>query len=350
MKLKVAIIEKDNRFLDRLTAIFTKNYAEQLEVYPFTDAEVALSTLEFMKIDVLVAEESFRISPTSLPEGCALAYLVNEVGLDFCRGQRAICKFQRAELIYKQIAGIYAEKAEKIPGQKLDAPISKTLIFTSPAGGVGVSTVAAACAQRFASQRKKVLYLNLEAFGLATSYFHGEGSGSISDVFHAIVNKNVNLSALLEQIVRRDPKGVFFIQEAPSCEEIPQLSPEDLSKLLRELRIIADYDYLIIDVDFPVQKAQVEVLCKAGSLILVYSGSDNSREKLSRGYAFLSSVLSSVENSQVMLLANKQDGFSTSVLSDQEIQEIGSIPSLRSDFSHPLLPLMARLDLFDSLL
>ena len=112
MAIKAAVIEKDSRFLDRLTAVFAKNYADKLEIYPYTDLEVALSTLEFVTPDILIADESIRIAAEDLPAECALAYFVSSVGTDRVDGHRAICKFQRAELIYKQIAGIVSDRGD----------------------------------------------------------------------------------------------------------------------------------------------------------------------------------------------------------------------------------------------
>ena len=111
MKIKLAILEKDKSYLSRIVSVFGTKYSEKFEIYSFTDPEVALLTLNSAKIDVLLAGDTFDIDVTKLPNRCAFAYLVDSVGIDMLNNQRAICKFQKADLIYKQILSIYAEKA-----------------------------------------------------------------------------------------------------------------------------------------------------------------------------------------------------------------------------------------------
>lgn len=42
MKIKVALLDKDKEYLDRLTGVFNTKYADKLEVYSFTDEKNAI--------------------------------------------------------------------------------------------------------------------------------------------------------------------------------------------------------------------------------------------------------------------------------------------------------------------
>ena len=44
MKLKVAILDNDINYLDRLTSTFNSKYADKLEVYSFTEKEKVIET------------------------------------------------------------------------------------------------------------------------------------------------------------------------------------------------------------------------------------------------------------------------------------------------------------------
>ena len=111
MKIKLAILEKDRSYLSRVVTAFGTKYAEKLEIYSFTDPDVALATLNSAKIDVLLASDAFEIDAQKLPNRCAFAYLIDSMGIESYNDQRAICKFQKADLIYKQILSIYSENA-----------------------------------------------------------------------------------------------------------------------------------------------------------------------------------------------------------------------------------------------
>ena len=155
MKIKLAILEKDVSYLNRIVAAFSTKYADKFEIYSFTDPSVALSSLDDAKIDVLVANDAFEIDVASLPKRCGFAYFVDSADINMENDQRAICKYQKADLIYKQILSVYSEKAGSISGLKLDEESTKIIFFNSVSGGTGASSMAAATALRFAAQNKK---------------------------------------------------------------------------------------------------------------------------------------------------------------------------------------------------
>ena len=154
MKIKLAILEKDKSYLTRIVSAFGTKYADKFEIYSFTDPDVAMGTLNSAKIDVLLAGDVFEIDVTKLPNRCAFAYLVDSVGIDMLNNQRAICKFQKADLIYKQILSVYAEKASSITGFRMDGDEGRVIAVCSASGGVGSSTIAAACAVHLAARRE----------------------------------------------------------------------------------------------------------------------------------------------------------------------------------------------------
>ena len=193
MKIKLAILEKDRSYLTRIVSAFGTKYSDKFEIYSFTDPEVALGTLNSAKIDVLLSSDAFEIDASKLPNRCAFAYLVDSMGIDLLNDQRAICKFQKADLIYKQILSIYSEKAASITGFKMTGDEVKMIVFCSASGGAGSSTMAAACAAHFAAKNQKVLYLNLEKFGASDVFFSGQGQFDMSDIIFALKSKKTNL-------------------------------------------------------------------------------------------------------------------------------------------------------------
>ena len=358
MKLKVAIVEKDSRFLDRLVGILSKNYADQLEIYPYTDPEVALSTLEFMKINILIAEESFHILPSSFPKDCVLTYFVSDISQDTCQGQRAICKYQRAELIFKQIIGVYTEASNcNFAGNGKGAD-TKTIVFTSPIGGVGVSTAAAACALRFANSGKRILYLDLDDFGCPGLFFHGDNTLHIGDILSTLRNKNsdlknANLADLLDRAVCKDSSGVFFYSEAPDDSVWPALSSEEISKLLRELRIIGTYDYLILDIPFTKIRGQVDIMDKTKQIVLLSDSTERSYYKLPRAYqAFICDTHSdeACAAPEHLLLFNQSSGFQRVHPILSELKTLGSIPLMQIEDCRNLIARIASMELFDVLI
>ena len=160
MKIKLALLDSDQNYLNRIVTAFNIKYADKLEIYSFTKLESAMAALEPSRIDVLVASDTFVVESSALPKRCQLAYFVESADVDSVNDQRAICKFQKADLIYRQILSIYSEYAGSASGLKLGDDSCKVIAFTSPCGGVGSSTMAAASALHYAARGKRTLYLN----------------------------------------------------------------------------------------------------------------------------------------------------------------------------------------------
>ena len=208
MRIKLAILESDGVYLDRMVSAFNVKYGDKLEIYSFTDRNAALEALKTTKIDVFLADESFEAKGGELPPDCGFGYLVEEAEIESFKGETAICKFQKAEVIYRRILGIFSENAAVAGLRPEDG--GRVLAFLSVGGGVGGSSAAAACAMRFAQKGKRALYLNLERFGSADVFFSAEGSSSLGDVIYAVKSQKGNLEIRLESSVKRDGSGVFF--------------------------------------------------------------------------------------------------------------------------------------------
>ena len=76
MRIKLAILESDGVYLDRMVSVFNVKYGDKLEIYSFTDRIAALEALKTTKIDVFLADESFEAKGGELPSDCGFGYLV----------------------------------------------------------------------------------------------------------------------------------------------------------------------------------------------------------------------------------------------------------------------------------
>lgn len=280
MRIKLAILEKDQNYLNRIVTAFSTKYADKFEIYSFTDKDIALSTLDSSRIDVLVASEAFEIDVAKIPTYCGFAYFVDSSDIDHVNEQRAICKFQKADLIYKQILSVYSEKAGSVSGLKLGEESAKVIAFTSVGCGVGNSTMAAAAAMHFASKHKKTLYLNLEKFGSSDSFFSGEGQFNMSDIIFALKSKKTNLSLKLESCVKQDASGVYFYSQPKIALDMNELSPDDILRLISELKLTGAYDYIVIDIPFGIETNMLKILRQAHAIIWVGNGTEISNLKI----------------------------------------------------------------------
>jgi len=233
---------------------------------------------------VLLASDVFDIEVDDLPSRCAFAYLIDNPGITAWKDQRAICKFQKGEQIYKQIIGIYAEKASSIIRIRPEQGKCALVGVASASGGVGSSCIAAAYALHLAAKGKKTLYINLERFGSSDAFFSGQGQFSMTDVIYALMKGKGNLALKLESYVRQDPRGVYFYAAEKNAVEMLELTNKHVLTLLKELQYNGGYEYIVVDVDFDIDADSMERMRMFDMLIMVGNGTEESNEKTERAY------------------------------------------------------------------
>ncbi len=353
MKIKLAILEKDRSYLTRLVSAFGTKYADKFEIYSFTDPEVALETVAGARIDVLLAADAFDLELTALPKRCAFAYLVDSAGIETLNDQRAVCKYQKADLIYKQILSIYAEKASSITGFTPQGDKGHVVAFCAAAGGVGSSSMAAACAARLAAMQKKALYLNLEVFGGADMFFGGQGQYDMSDVIFALKSKKTNLPLKLAGSVRQDPCGVYFYAPAKYALDRMELTTEEILRLLSELKLMGEYDYIILDLAFALDRQTLQLLRQAEQIVLVSDGSAVANAKTERAFAALATMEQSSDaplTSRLSLAYNRVSSKSGHSVNAPGLRVLGGAPRYAGAETRQLVEELAKLDIFDSIL
>lgn len=353
MKIKLAILEKDTNYLRRIVSVFETKYADKFEIYSFTDPSVAISSLDGAKIDVLIANDAFDIDIAAMPKRCGFAYFVDSADVTVAKDQRAISKFQRAEQIYKQILSLYSETAGKNTAIKLDDDTSKVIIFASPCGGEGTSTMAAACAMHFAAQGKRALYLNLEKFGSSDVFFSAEGQFDMSDIIFALKSKRTNLALKLESSVKQDSSGVYFFSQPKIALDMLELSCEEIVRLISELKLMGSYDYIVIDMDFVMNKENLQIYHLAHALVWVGDGSETSNCKIFRAVSALS-VKEQKEDSPLInrscIIYNKYSNKTSKIIGEIPLKNIGGAPRYEHASVQQILAQLAPMDVFNKII
>ena len=362
MKIRVAILDKDEGYLNRIVSVFSTRYADKLELYSFTDLDVAVSNLLQAKIDVFLANDMFEIDESWLPNRCGFAYFVDSADLVTVRDQRTVCKYQKADLIFKQILNIYAEHAGDVSGLRLSDDTARIILFTPVSGGVGASTAAAAYAIHLAAEGKNVLYLNLEKMGSADMFFKAEGQFDMTDIIFALKSsisytsarqqkkKGANLALKLESSVRQDKHGVYFFAQSKNALDMLELDNEDILRLLNELQFSGQYHDIILDCDFSLDSETLKIWNRAHSIVWVGDGTECSNHKLKRGYEALRALDTGLDIpliNRVLLFYNKFGSYNSKKLTDIGLREIGDSRIYKVDKADLIAEQMSIMDLFD---
>lgn len=353
MRIKLAVLEKDQNYLNRIVNVFGTKYADKFQIYSFTDVNVAFATLETARIEVLLASDAFDIDFSRIPKRCGFAYFIDAVGVDTFNGQRTICKFQKADQIYKQVLSIYSENAGNVSGLKFGDDSSKTIFFQGVSGGVGASTMAAACAVNFAAKGKRTLYLNLEKFGSANVFFEAEGQFDLSDIIFALKSKKANLAMKLESCVKQAHNGVYFYAASKIALDMLELNADDIMRLISEIQLTGSYDYIIVDTDFSMDKEALTLYRKGHSIVWVGDGSELSNMKLFRAFQALNTLELNQDSpltSRLALIYNKFSNKTCKTLNEIEIKNLGGAPRFEHATSRQVLEQLAGSTFFEALM
>lgn len=349
MKIKLAILEKDAGYLNRIVSAFNVKYAEKLEIYSFTDYEIAMNNLEEMKINVFVANDYFDIDVDKIPKRCGFAYLTDSPEIESVKNQMAICKFQKADLIYKQILGIYSENADSISGLKLNDDACKIVAFSSPCGGTGTSTAAAAYAIKSAREGKRVMYLNIEQYSSVDKFFFAEGQSGLSDIIYALKGKKANISLKIESCVKVDSRGVSFFSKAKLPLDLMEMGIEELKRLINEVELTGSYDIIVLDMDFGIDKKFIEIYKLAHNIVMVSDGSEIANEKIVDAYTALKVMEESMDTTitgRMVILYNRFSNKTGSLIEGIELKSLGGAPRYEHATVQQVLEQLSEKDIF----
>ena len=351
MKIKLAMLESDSSYLRRVVPMFNSKYAEELEIYSFTDVDAAMACLEEKKIDVFLASDSFKIDFTQIPKRCGFAYMVESLDINSIDHHKAICKFQKGELIYKQILSIYSEHVPNISGMSSSQNgAMKTIAFCSPCGGVGTSTAAAACAIALSNAGQRVLYLNAEIYGDADMFFSCDGQFDFSDVIYAVKSNKTNRAMKLQSTVKQDQTGVYYYSSVRIPLDIMEMGPNDYLTLQNELKARGCYDYVVMDVEFPKTQAAYKLFEYCNSIVLVTDSSDTSEAKVNkaiRGIQILDGQSDFAMQPRMWLLRNMD---SSNNAQQNELRMLGTFPVYETVSSAQMAKQLSLSNAFDQLM
>lgn len=351
MKIKVAILDTDKNYLSRIASVLTSKYSEKIEIYSFTDAEVALSSLAPNKTDVLIAGEAFDIDSASVPKRCGFAYFTDNMGIETLRGQKTICRFQKAEIIYKEILGIFSEKASDI---KLEGnSTGKVCTFLSAGGGTGSSTMAAAFAKRALLMGKRAIYINLEQLGDANCFFSGDGSFDMTDVIYTLKSKKSNLALKLESYIKTDVSGVGFFSGTKTALDMIEIGVEEVQQLINTIKDMGIYDYIVVDADFTFGSRDIEIIKLSQGVFFVSDGSEISNSKFQRAYRALETYEQSRDLDLVRRISLVYNNFSSKIgkiIENDEIPVLGGVPKFENATESQIINQIANTDVFSKIL
>ncbi|MDR1217641.1 MAG: chromosome partitioning protein ParA, partial [Oscillospiraceae bacterium] len=280
------------------------------------------------------------------------AYLTDSPDIGTVNGRRAVCKYQRAETLYRSVLEIFDASAGAIGVRGGAGGTRGVVLFTAASGGTGCSSCAAACAVRFARAGRRTLYLNLEPLGGAGAFFTGEGQSDFSDVIFALKSGAANLQLKLEIGARRDDSGVFFFAEPRTAFDMRELDGGDMDALMTQLETSGMYEYIVVDAAFAPGPTVSCMLRRATALVFVSDGSEMANMKLERARRALEIMESQDDAARtppVYVFYDKFSGKTGERAQYDGARVLGGAPRYEGADTARIVSILSELDAFDAL-
>lgn len=353
MKNKIVLLDNDMYYANKIVNILNDRYPDEIEAYAFTRMDLAINFIKEKKIYMLIMSEGIDIEEGQFPSKCGICYLVEDEKIDMINGKKTICKFQKIDSIFRQIKGVCAEYTPE--GMSLGGGSLENIItFCSPAGGVGCTSAAVACARYLAARQKKTLYLNLEKTGSTDLYFHGQGREDFSDVIYALKGGKGNMSLKLESIVRQDVSGVHFFESTKNALDNCELTKGDIERLLQELKSAGNYQIIVIDINFNFEERDWTILTNSSRYIMVADGKTESNRKCEKAYH---AIMQKINDESVNLSMQRMSVFYNRFsnrngvkLTCPDLEELGGSPKIEASDYTMIIDEMSKNDSFGKLL
>ena len=331
MMLKVGIIDSRESYLKRLVDAFATGYSDRLEVFAFSNLNSFDEFTKNASVDVMLVGSDLGSEELEGKRGATLVYLVDDREIEKMYGHRAVCRFQKTELIYKNILDACSDRFDHVSSRRAAVEGVQVISFFPASGGAGASSMAAACALGAAKRGLRAFYLNLELFGTSAMYFNAAGVGGLEEVLMAIEAKKSNVAMRLQSVTKRSQNGVYFVDSVANALDLSELTPDHLDRLVREIAMSGTYNVIVIDMDFahsPLASTAMELSTLS---VFVSNGTAASNMKFERLYQMLQGMgrMGMAEGLQNAVLAyNNFSSKSGKRLSGDVVPVAGGLPRI----------------------
>ena len=172
---------------------------------------------------------------------------------------------------------LYFETGNYNPFKKYDG---KTAIIASlsPQGGSGRTLILYTLACICAGKGFKTMYINFESIPSLEFYtgfkINSDTKGyGLSRVLLYLKEGRPNIPFALDKFRNSNDQGVDFLNSADCGYDIEDITPDEISKLLNEIKSTEKYDFVFVDYDHAMSRRNMAVMEMSKYILLILNGS-----------------------------------------------------------------------------
>ena len=318
MKIQLLIALNDRDYAEHLSGEISGHYADSFEVALCSDTERLSSVLLSRRFDVALFDTAFiKLADLSRVRLPLVLFSDYDSYDDDYNDVKAIKKYQRISKLTSSIMGEFAEITPEMRG--IESGKARIAAFWSPSGGSGKTTAAVSYAIRKASEGKKTLYLDLEAFSSVDMLFEDKGE-SISSIFGKLES---NLPLLIQSIRQEDKEfGIYYFGKPGNYDDLDVLESDGIEKLVRACSEVCDI--LVVDLSSSYNEKIRYILESADEVFAVVDGSKASENKWQQ-FVFQHDLYEKIRG-KLCLVGNKN-----AKCSSTQAERVAVLPKIQSN-------------------
>lgn len=279
MNIKIAIIDNDINYLERLSGVL-QQYNE-LSVAVFTRIESFQQTMEFEDFQIVVFNPDISAQQLIFSDKMMPVCLCTEesVNRNLYQNIPIIQKYQRISNIYKQIIKNYAEHVKDSEMDYFKAASTGVIAVHSPIGGSGKTTLSLAIAGKLHKMGKSVLFLSMEQCNSSSVCCDIKEEG-ITCLVEAL-NTNSSFELKLKGILKQSAGGFYYIECFSRLVDYDDVKDEEIEKIIKKIKMCDVCDYIVIDTGSTLDGVNKAVLYSADRIVVVQRSGELADAKLS---------------------------------------------------------------------
>ncbi|MBP5271771.1 MAG: hypothetical protein ILO43_02230 [Clostridia bacterium] len=317
MAVRVGVTDGNREFFERFRSVLMDDYKGEFEVYLFPDLPKALKAADLFRIRVILLEpdsitpEEYETLP--VPEDVAVFRLAdrmqtekqweqdqarraalaeNGVVLDPEPAYNALpvyCRYRSAAEWRARILKAVAETGGAVDKEP-ERPVRggadhsrknscRVALFTSAAGGTGVSTAARAFTECCLRHSRHVLFLDLQTFPGRQASRTGDDLYTMEDVVLSLRGRKYAPDAVLDRAIRTEEDGRGDIVPPVSPAVLFDMTGEEIVTLLDLVEESERFSIIVLDLPFDTSERIILPFRRADKAVLVTNGTQIANRK-----------------------------------------------------------------------
>lgn len=270
-KLTVIIADEDENYLYPIEIKFLEEIGDVAEIITITDRDYFDEYFGIpRKVDVLIIDKMFYKDYLSKHDINKI-FILNETLEEI--GDNEIYKYTSVKDIYDEVIG-NVNLSEEIVNEKTHTDV---IVFYSPAGGTGVTTLSLVLAKAIANKHKKVLYLSTENLQSMAAYEDiKEDMSKLLEKAITIQSYDIHTIVNNEVIVRQ---GVSYIPPMKQATTVLGIKDENYLNLISKMKEVNLYDYIVVDTDSVLTQSKCAMMALADKVVLVVAQNEGAVKK-----------------------------------------------------------------------